>query len=71
MVLLGDFLNHHQEGEHKRGEEKGMFLYGGSTVVVFIEKDKVEIDPVYFETTERDEETEVVMGQKLGNKKDA
>ena len=70
-MMVGKILNHHQEGEHKRGEEKGMFLYGGSTVVVFIEKDKVEIDPVYFETTERDEETEVVMGQKLGIKKDA
>jgi phosphatidylserine decarboxylase len=70
-MMVGKILNHHQEGEHKRGEEKGMFLYGGSTVVVFIEKDKVEIDPVYFEATERDEETEVVMGQKLGNKKDA
>lgn len=70
-MMVGKILNHHQDGEHKRGEEKGMFLYGGSTVVVFTQKDKVEIDPVYFEATERDEETEVVMGQKLGNKKDA
>ena len=45
-----------------------MFLYGGSTVVVFLEKDKVNIDKAYFEATERGEEIDVLMGQKLGEK---
>ena len=67
-MLVGKIKNHHDGGEHKRGEEKGMFLYGGSTVVVFLEKDRVDLDKAYFEATERGEEIDVVMGQKLGNK---
>ena len=68
-MLVGKIKNHHNDGSHKRGEEKGMFLYGGSTIVVFLEKDKVELDSAYFEATERGEETDVLMGQKLGIKK--
>ena len=67
-MMVGKIKNHHDGGEHKRGEEKGMFLYGGSTVVVFLEKDKVNIDKVYFDATERGEEIDVLMGQKIGEK---
>ena len=41
-MLVGKIKNHHSDGEHLRGEEKGMFLYGGSTIVVFLEKDAVK-----------------------------
>lgn len=67
-MMVGKIKNHHDGGEHKRGEEKGMFLYGGSTVVVFLEKDKVNIDKAYFDATERGEEIDVLMGQKIGEK---
>lgn len=67
-MMVGKIKNHHNGGEYKRGEEKGMFLYGGSTVVVFLEKDKVQIDKAYFDATERGEEIDVLMGQKLGEK---
>ena len=67
-MLVGKIKNHHNEGSHTRGEEKGMFLYGGSTVVIFLEKNTVEIDQKYFEATQNDLETDVVMGQKLGSK---
>ena len=70
-MLVGKIKNHHNDGEHLRGEEKGMFLYGGSTIVVFLEKDTVDLDPKYFEATEKGEEIDVLMGQRLGNKKDA
>lgn len=68
-MLVGKIKNHHQGGEHVRGEEKGMFLYGGSTIVVFLEKDVAELDPIYFENTEKGLETDVLMGQRLGTKK--
>ena len=70
-MLVGKIKNHHDGGEHLRGEEKGMFLYGGSTIVVFLEKDSVELEQRYFDATENGEEVDVLMGQKLGNKKDA
>ena len=67
-MLVGKIKNHHTEGSHLRGEEKGMFLYGGSTIIVFLEKDRVALPQEYFDTTEKGEETDVLMGQKLGEK---
>ena len=67
-MLVGKIKNHHKDGSHPRGEEKGMFLYGGSTIIVFLEKDRVSLPEKYFEATENGEETDVLMGQKLGER---
>lgn len=65
-MLVGKIKNHHGKGPIVRGGEKGMFLYGGSTIIVFLEKDRVNLDPIYSEATEKGEETDVLMGQRLG-----
>ena len=65
-LLVGKIANLHGAGAFKRGEEKGTFLYGGSTIIVFLEKDAAEIDKKYFEATENGEEIDVLMGQRLG-----
>jgi len=67
-MLVGKIKNHHEAYTFTRGEEKGMFLYGGSTVVLLLEKDAAKIDPRFAEATARDEETEVKMGEILGKK---
>ena len=67
-MLVGKIQNHHGEHTFSRGDEKGMFLYGGSTVVLLLEKDKAVLDKSLFETTEAGEETPVVMGQRLGTR---
>lgn len=67
-LLVGKIANLHGAGTFKRGEEKGTFLYGGSTIVVFLENGKAEIDEKYFEATENGEEADVVMGMRLGAK---
>ena len=67
-MLVGKIKNHHGATSFARGDEKGMFLYGGSTIVVLLEKDRVNLDPRYFEATERDEEIDVRMGERLGMK---
>lgn len=67
-MLVGKIKNHHGEHEFLRGEEKGMFLYGGSTVVLLLEKDKVDLSPALLEATKNGEETSIVMGEKLGTK---
>ena len=41
--MVGKITNLHKQS-FKRGEEKGYFEFGGSTVVLFIKKDVVEID---------------------------
>ena len=64
-MLVGKIKNHHTSGEFLKGEEKGMFLYGGSTIVVLLEKNAAELDPRYFENTEKGIETDVKMGEAL------
>lgn len=64
-MLVGKIKNHHGSGPVTRGDEKGMFLYGGSTVILLLEKDKVSILPHFFTATDEGKETPVVMGQPL------
>ncbi len=67
-MLVGKIKNNHGAGNFTRGEEKGMFLYGGSTIVVLLEKDAVKIDEKYFAATQNNEETPVKMGECIGIK---
>lgn len=64
-MLVGKIQNHHGAQAVAKGEEKGMFLYGGSTVILLLEKNATPINPIYFENTKKGEETPVVMGQTL------
>lgn len=64
-MLVGKIKNHHGKGNVTRGEEKGMFLYGGSTIIVLLEKDKVKINNQFFEATDNNAETPVKMGENL------
>ena len=64
-MLVGKIKNHHSEGEFLKGEEKGTFLYGGSTIVLLLEKDSANINPYYFSQTEKEIETPVKMGENL------
>lgn len=69
-MLVGRILNHHGAGPMRRGEEKGMFLYGGSTIVLLLKKDAAVLPEAYFAATARGEETPVQYGQQLGSKKE-
>lgn len=68
-MLVGKIANKVYDRPVKRGEEKGKFLYGGSTVILLLEKDKVELDESYFDNTFKGNEIPVVMGEVLGKKK--
>lgn len=64
-MLVGKIHNHHDAGPVTRGEEKGMFLYGGSTIIMLLEKDKAPIIEDFFEATARGEEIPVLLGDNL------
>ncbi len=49
----------------EKGNEKGYFAYGGSTVVLIFEKGKVTIDADLLENTKKHLETEVRMGENI------
>ncbi|WP_425802851.1 phosphatidylserine decarboxylase [Desulfitobacterium sp. Sab5] len=52
-----------------RGDEKGYFKYGGSTVILFFEPNKVKIDDDIAEQTQLGYESYVLLGEKIGVKK--
>lgn len=49
-----------------RGDEKGYFKFGGSTVLLFFEENKVKIDPEILEQTKLGYETYVLFGEQIG-----
>jgi phosphatidylserine decarboxylase len=68
-MLVGKIHNYHSSHEFVRGEEKGMFLYGGSTIVVLLTKDAAEVSREILECTRSGGEYPVKMGQIVGCKK--
>lgn len=70
-LLVGKICNHHGKHKFRRGEEKGMFQFGGSTVVLLVQRDKVIIDKDILENSANGFETMVQYGEKIGNKKDS
>lgn len=68
-MLVGKIANSVKSGSFRRGEEKGMFLYGGSTVVVLLRENAAELDEEFFTATEEGFEIPVVQGQRIGYSK--
>ena len=52
-----------------KGEEKGYFKFGGSTVVLLFEKSKIHIDEDFLINTAKGYETTVKMGERIGEAK--
>lgn len=69
-LLVGKIVNHHLEYSFKKGEEKGMFEFGGSTIVLLIKENIVEIDKEIFDNTKKGLETIVKYGERIGTKHD-
>lgn len=65
-LLVGKIVNHHEEASVQRGQEKGYFQFGGSTVVLLIQPHKALIDPDLLENSRLNIETVVRMGEKIG-----
>lgn len=63
-LCVGRIANHHGAGVHERGEEKGMFLFGGSTVMLLVKG--AAIDAELMENTARNRETLVTIGEQIG-----
>ena len=49
-----------------KGDEMGYFAFGGSTVVILVDKDKIKIDVDILKNTQDKIETFVKMGEKIG-----
>ena len=62
-LLIGKIINHDLD-TFKRGEEKGYFLPGGSTVIIIANNIKVDKD--ILENSKNNIETLVEVGEKVG-----
>jgi phosphatidylserine decarboxylase len=67
-LLVGKISNHSGLTTVSRGQEKGMFQFGGSTVVLLLEPDVLEPDQDILRNSEAGEETIVKMGERIGQK---
>lgn len=65
-MMVGKIANHHEEHSFLKGEEKGMFLFGGSTIVLLIKKDRIRLDDDILRNSAQDAETVVKYGEKIG-----
>ncbi|MCR5016503.1 MAG: phosphatidylserine decarboxylase [Ruminococcus sp.] len=65
-MLVGRICNRHGVHEFVRGEEKGRFEFGGSTIVLLFERDAIVPDPDLLKNTAEGFETVVKYGEKIG-----
>ena len=65
-LLVGKIENRLDAGPFSRGEEKGLFRYGGSTVILLLEKDRVQLPEDFFRQSAQGLELRVRQGQPLG-----
>ncbi len=66
-MLVGRISNHEPGAAAvEKGAEKGMFLYGGSTVLVLAEKGVVQPDQRFLQASAAGREVPVRMGERVG-----
>ena len=67
-MMVGRIVNNQGAGSFRRGEEKGRFEFGGSTIVLLVEREKVLLDEELIRNTLEDGETKVLCGERIGIK---
>ena len=65
-LFVGKIENRPRRASVKRGEEKGNFAFGGSTIVLITEKNAVKPDEDILRNSQTGIETRVLMGEKIG-----
>lgn len=67
-MLVGRIVNLHSTHIFRRGEEKGRFEFGGSTIIVLLKQGVAEINKEIIDTNKNGKEFSVLAGQKIGHK---
>lgn len=66
-LLVGKIRNTHNGGTAAKGQEKGYFEFGGSTIILFVRKDCVALAEPFAETIDTGTETGVSIGSRIGS----
>lgn len=67
-LMVGRIVNEASQCYVSRGQEKGHFEFGGSTVILLFEKGKVVIDEDILDNSKNGVETKVRLGESIGRK---
>lgn len=68
-LMVGKVVQHNRhEGTYKRGDEKGWFEFGGSTLVLLFKKDSVRPDEDILQHSVNQIETLVRLGERVGTR---
>lgn len=67
-AMVGRIVNAPGSRNVRRGEEKGRFEFGGSTVIVLLQKGRAILDADLLRNTAQDAETVVRLGERIGIK---
>jgi len=67
-MMVGRIKNFHGAHSFKRGEEKGMFEFGGSTIVLLLKENAAVLDADILQNSANGVETIVKYGEKIGHK---
>ncbi len=68
-TMVGSIEQTFKGSSVNKGEEKGYFKFGGSTIVLLFKKGKIQIDEDLLINTAKGYETTVKMGERIGEKK--
>lgn len=67
-LLVGKIDNYHESCHVQRGQEKGRFLYGGSTIILLLKENSVSFPEWIFDAASNSCEIPVKMGEMLGSR---
>ncbi|WP_368489373.1 phosphatidylserine decarboxylase [Clostridium sp. BJN0013] len=68
-TCVGSIVQTYFPGKHvSKGDEKGYFKFGGSTIILFFEQNKVKIHKDLLEQSRIGYETKVLMGESIGTR---
>ena len=65
-TMVGSIVQTFEGNFAQKGEEKGYFEFGGSTIVLLFEKGEIQIDEDLLHNTAKGYETTVLMGERIG-----
>ena len=68
-LLVGRIHNYQGAGKISRGQEKGRFEFGGSTIILLTQPGKVTVDPDILKNSQDHYETVVKLGEQIGRKR--
>lgn len=64
-TMVGSIIQTNENNIIEKGQEKGYFKFGGSTVVLLFERDRIQIDKDLIKNTANGLETEIKMGERI------